>query len=985
MSAPVIDPRDGPAILAGLLRNLPGYTPDLTPADRGPARAALRVIARYRYILNQGLNRVPGRSLLALFDMLGLHLLPASSARVPLVFTLAPDARIDVTLPAGSQAAAPPIPVAPSSDPSAPAAAPGDPVVFATERAVTLCRSRLTSLYSLDPGSDQYADHSDRLAKGFTLLDDLGPTEHALYLGHDSLFAFGGDITLLMGLSLETGASAPIGLRWEYLTDNGWIPLQSLKEEDTTNGLTVSGQIALRRECGPDAKKATFAGHTSFWLRATTRSPVIAGTSALPLVVNDLRARVKFRKSGLLPEAAYADFAKLDVTKDFYPFTTQAATFSTFYVGSKDVFQRGGAMATISFEVATAAATVGAPVLAWEYSTSEGWQPLDVTPPAGVVGKPSTGACVFTTAGISTISFVCPRDWAEAAVNGDKNLWLRVRIVGGNYGAPIVITPGTGGAAATITSTLGPPIVKRFTLAFEYVTDPSFLDHCLAHNDFIFSDFSEACRWPDQTFAPFHPVAGTSPAVYFGFDKPLPVGLVSLYFDIPTPGASAQSASPYIWEYRSAEGWSELGVLDETAGFRQSGMLQFIGPRDAVASDGLGGSVYRLRARLKQGEAMEPAPIAAVWLNAVWSAHHQRIERELLALSDGNPGETLRFSRTPVLEGESIEVREWLGRGETWRSALPDVPSADLRFDRDPSTGAAIAAWVRWHARPHLYDSSVADRHFAIERATGVLRFGARVPAAGTQIIASYATGGGAAGNVPANTVRELRTALPYIAGVDNPVPAGGGASAESTTEIEMRGPQVIRHRDRALSAEDYEWLARGASPEVARTRCEPLRGPDGHAQRGWITVLVAPKSTAPYPAPSPELTRRIRQAVAERAPATAALRIEAPQYVVVSVLATLAPEDPSVAAAVEARVRDALNRFLHPLMGGADGAGWAFGQSVHLSQIAKVIEATPGVDYATRIMLACDNALYDSSVPVPTNRLIAAGNHELTLRMGGD
>ena len=161
------------------------------------------------------------------------------------------------------------------------------------------------------------------------------------------------------------------------------------------------------------------------------------------------------------------------------------------------------------------------------------------------------------------------------------------------------------------------------------------------------------------------------------------------------------------------------------------------------------------------------------------------------------------------------------------------------------------------------------------------------------------------------------------------------------------------------------------------------MLGPDGRAQRGWVTVLVAPKSSVPYPSPSPELARRIRNTVAERAPATVALRIEPPQYVAVSVLATVTPEDPSTAAAVEARVRDALNRFLHPLTGGADRAGWAFGESVHLSQVASVIEGTPGVDYASRILLACGDAVYDAAVPVPSNMLIAAGNHELTLQLG--
>ena len=99
--------------------------------------------------------------------------------------------------------------------------------------------------------------------------------------------------------------------------------------------------------------------------------------------------------------------------------------------------------------------------------------------------------------------------------------------------------------------------------------------------------------------------------------------------------------------------------------------------------------------------------------------------------------------------------------------------------------------------------------------------------------------------------------------------------------------------------------------------------------------------------------------------------------------LATVTPEDPSAAAAVEARVRDALNRFLHPLNGGSGRAGWAFGESVHISQIASVIEATPGVDYASRILLASGDTLYDETVPVPSNMLVAAGNHELTLRLG--
>jgi hypothetical protein len=123
---------------------------------------------------------------------------------------------------------------------------------------------------------------------------------------------------------------------------------------------------------------------------------------------------------------------------------------------------------------------------------------------------------------------------------------------------------------------------------------------------------------------------------------------------------------------------------------------------------------------------------------------------------------------------------------------------------------------------------------------------------------------------------------------------------------------------------------------------------------------------------------------VAAHAPAAVVLRIQPPAYVPVSVLATLTPDDAAAVAVVEARVRAALNRFLHPLTGGPSGEGWDFGQPLYLSQIAGVIEATPGVDFAGGILLGCEGTVYDGLVPVPANATIAAGNHELTLRIGG-
>src|SRR5262249_29510939 len=136
---------------------------------------------------------------------------------------------------------------------------------------------------------------------------------------------------------------------------------------------------------------------------------------------------------------------------------------------------------------------------------------------------------------------------------------------------PQAFIEGTVATPALLPSTLQPPVVSSLTLGYPYLTDRESRDHCLSLNDFVYEDHTEDSRWPDRTFKPFRPVADTQAAVHFGFDCALPVGLVSLYVDAPqTDESEASEASPFQWEYSSTRGWNQLGVLDETLGFRHS-------------------------------------------------------------------------------------------------------------------------------------------------------------------------------------------------------------------------------------------------------------------------------------------------------------------------------------------------------------------------------------------------------------------------------
>ena len=545
-----------------------------------------------------------------------------------------------------------------------------------------------------------------------------------------------------------------------------------------------------------------------------------------------------------------------------------------------------------------------------------------------------------------------PAGWVENEVNGEKARWLRLRIVSGDYGHPLSVdvvpdpNDNTKFIVSSVASTLEPPIVTHLGVNYYFFTNPQAPEFCVTENDFAWAEHSDDARWPRSAFAPFAPVADRTPALHFGFSS-------------QPAGRARQPAGPRArpgGRRRSAT--LRVGLLGQP---RLDRAVRCAMPRWACAAPAWSSSSappMLCRARDWAGRPTASArgssrawaararscDWVACWLNAAWGRQGQRIERDGLGTSNGNPHQTfalpivralgarpaagapaaavaldaLSFERAldlpvagvPILGDELVEVREWAGRGDDWQTALAGVAAADLRFEADPQDpGVKTAAWVRWHPQPHLYRSGPHDRHYVVERARGVFEFpGADglIPPAGAPIVVSYVTGGGIAGNVPAGAVRELRSGVGFVESVSNPVPASGGAAAELLRPARDRSAQQVRHRGRAVSKEDFEWLALAASSEVARVRALPLEGLQGRGARGCVGIVLVPHSSAAQPVASPELERTVIDALARRAPAGIAggIRIVAPSYVGVGVRAEILPLRAEEAGRVEALVR---------------------------------------------------------------------------------
>jgi hypothetical protein len=533
-------------------------------------------------------------------------------------------------------------------------------------------------------------------------------------------------------------------------------------------------------------------------------------------------------------------------------------------------------------------------------------------------------------------------------------------------------------------------MLNAISFSYSYQLGPVIPDHCIALNGFTYADYSDACRWGRTPFLPFAPLPDRFAAVYFGFDRPLPVGLVSLYLDIPGSGGSSFAGSPYEWEYASPDGWAELAVLDETSGFRRTGLVQLIGPPDLVSAPGPNGETWWVRARLREPGDPDPAPVGFVAMNAVWATQRRTVSGEVLGRGDGTHRQVMLTQHAPVLDRELLEVQEWSGAGREWESLFANVPPERLRYERDPR-GVVTAVWVTWERRPHLYGSGANDRHYVLERSGGLVRFGnssyrVMVPPPGAPVMLSYDYGGGVDANVAAGTITQLHSGVPFVPQVQNPVAAAGGTPAETIDEVRRRGPQRLRNLGRSVAASDYEWLAYEASPEVAIARCLPATGPNGSGEPGWVTVVIVPDSTALRPQPSQQLLARVEHALSQEAPAAIdhQVRVVGPEFRPISVVAEVVPVDPGEAAQLEERLLERLDVFLHPVRGGRRGGGWEFGKTVRLSDVVDVVLDTDGVRSAPHVALVSDTEAFGDAVPVPPHALPSPGKHLVKLEVSG-
>jgi len=351
-------------------------------------------------------------------------------------------------------------------------------------------------------------------------------------------------------------------------------------------------------------------------------------------------------------------------------------------------------------------------------------------------------------------------------------------------------------------------------------------------------------------------------------------------------------------------------------------------------------SAARVLAWLRVGR-VDPAhpPIRLRWIdgNIVRVEQALTAAAELLGYGDGRSAQQHRLAHTPVIVGsEQIQVR-------------------------------GSVAWENWRRVDDLALAGPDDPFYVLDAAAGTITFGdglhGRLPLPGEAIrCLTYRYGGGVQGNVGAGRINRVRAGSAAVQAlkVSNPLPAEGGADAESLAAATARIPQQLRHNDRAVAADDFVDLAL-ATPGVHVGRAQVLPRHKPHERvdgvPGVVTLIVLPAYDPlqpDQPTPDREMLRRVCAYLEPRRLLTTELYVTPPQYVRLSCSLAVEPEAGSGEETLRRNVELALRQHLAPLPPyGPDGAGWPFGRAVRDRDLEAAALRVQGVRLVNEVRLA--------------------------------
>ena len=482
---------------------------------------------------------------------------------------------------------------------------------------------------------------------------------------------------------------------------------------------------------------------------------------------------------------------------------------------------------------------------------------------------------------------------------------------------------------------------------------------------------TEANRNENVYYYAFRNMPETGDELYLGFNKSLTDQEVTLAFYLYEGELSRTSrydeenpevypSATLSWEYyiggnwEDEKNWKRLEIIkDETRYLTRSDKIWFK-IKEEMGQTGIGNAnnLFWLRCKIDAGGYEIPPKIDFIRLNTVSAIQSVTLD-EYKFSSTGLPDFYVNLGYTPVVD-KTLKVKE-------------------------------EDSWIEWSEVDDFDASNPGDRHYTVDLGSGQVTFGdginGKIPPEGKDnIIISYRVGGGVRGNVGAHTIcTMINEQLDQKVTVDNIKAASGGEEAETLEEAIIRVKKDLKTVYRAVTSADYEHLAKNTPGlRIARAKAVPRYHPSQDNEvPGIVTIIVVPHSPYDNPKPSEGFLKTVYRHLDKHRLLTTELFVIPPEYIEVTVKATVVLKPKSEPSRVKEDVKEELRNFLNPITGGVDRTGWPFGRSVYRSELYEIIDRVEGVDYVKFLNLKKnEGAWQDSDIHIPAHCLVYSGSH---------
>lgn len=867
----------------------------------------------------------------------------------------------------------------------------GDELIFSFTHDINAINAELTDVIEVSTTERKaVAYHAE---DGFLLFSCQGDNIHrqGVVLYFDRPFDVGKQpVRMRFGGNLDSGRLAELFADRErfslsYLTGEGTVPFDTVRLQDDL--------VELQSE-QPD----------SYFTAA-----VLEMTGAVDDNIALNRVELYTSREKMRPEFLWNGRSEV-VEESFCPFTEQPALYGEFYIGQELLFGQQGAELTISFRLDFERYAAGRAVeeqpdlriirkkpaggfrrphyrcyvqeITFEYFNGKGWKRLPASLDLSALFAREENA------GDYEVCFEVPADWESVVQEGYEGRCIRMQIVRADncylqeveYVYPVLSDLGIR------MNERSRGILPRKVIKLQGSKETDITAWIAGGTDVaVFSQLEYGGDY-----------------VYWGFDRPLGSGPVSLFVELERPQTFKNLELSFA--YSAGTGFKPLKVLDDTEAFRHSGRIMFVPPSDMAECDVEGVRRRWIRIEDETGyfaDARKEAPfVRRIYRNAVMVENIIEKEEQDYYLEAVMPGMRFPLYSDNILSAEVwVNEREQLSLGEMRALMQDKTVRTRAEYNFLGEIEEFYILWCEVDSFENRGDRSDTTRCYCIDRGRSEIVFGdgvqVKIPLCLDDIAfkVKVVCCDGEKANIRAGGIDRFRGAVLSVETVQNPIDAYGGTNLEEMDDALERGSNILSSRRRMVSERDYIRESLAFSDAIDQVGCVTGLTRNGTGDDAVISLILLMKDYQQGSYSFRSIQSALKEYLMSHCEITCGIsdvQIVEPVFVKISVDIWLDTPDLGKSLELKHRWIRAITDFLEPVKS-ADSGGWQIGVLPGTRQIRLMLgslEDTARIAYmnvtAQYNFEQCDHTMGLDRVEKNPFMLCCNGTHNVYINSAG-